>query len=127
MSEERERRAAPVFEQTYHQPQNVYNVAGDLLLPAEGKTPELVAALTLLSRELDHLRGLSPGQREPIAGALQAARAESESQVPVGSRVMQHLETARGLLEKCKGTAQGAVELGQTLGKIALWAAAFFA
>ena len=114
-----------MFNQTFHNVNNVYNIGGDLVLNQDSTKDDLVKAL---KEALADIRQLPIDERDKQAAEaqLQAAVDESSQAKPAKSSVVDCLKKAESTLSTVSGATSKVLEIGKYIGQIAFWAASFF-
>ncbi len=117
----------PMFEQANWTVRgDVYNVAGDLILPMEGGASDFTKALEGLKNDLHNLDGLNLSCQQAIEANLVSVVEETGSDRPEKDIIVGQLNSIQTTLEASSKTVKGALELGKVVAKFANWAGAFF-
>jgi len=112
-----------VFNQTFNNTTNVYNIAGNLILNAQSTPADLSREIATARKDIAETPDLAPDVREKATAALDAAEAESKAAKPQGAAIEGHLKTAAQALEGVTGVVVKAGALAKTLFAIGAWAA----
>lgn len=112
-----------VFNQTFNNTTNVYNIAGDLILNAQSTPADLSREIATARTAVAETPELAPEVRATATAALDAAEAEIKAGKPQGATIEAHLKTAAQALEGATGVVLKAGALAKTLFAIGAWAA----
>jgi len=112
-----------VFNQTFNNTTNVYNIAGSLILNAQSTPADLAREIATARATVDAAHELAPDVRAAATQALDAAEAESKAAQPKGATIKGYLDTAAETLEGAASVVAKAGGLAKTLLAIGAWAA----
>jgi hypothetical protein len=115
-----------MFNQPNWSVNEVYNVAGDLILSKSSGKQDFVAALQELKAEVARLTDLDRSERDVLEGELEGAIGEASSPDPDRDGIVRRLTSVRERLTAVGGAVSSALEVAKIVGAVAIWAGGFF-
>jgi hypothetical protein len=103
---------------------DVYNTAGDLILPRNGSPGDLRTALQKIRADLADLDEIDPAERAEMNAQLERAEADAAAPAAEQHGLSARLRSVKERLESLDGATGAALGLAKTLGAVAVWVSA---